>query len=161
MLMEALDGHEQRIEYAIVAHSGEETALPLVEYGKPPRSRKQRLEVVMRVIAHAQFCYSGDSTFEAATAAVEEVASHQQDDEGIVVVISDANLRRYGLAPRELGARLLASDRVHAVALFIASFGEEAERIRKELPPGRGLVALDTARLPAMLREIFVARLLF
>lgn len=47
MIMEAFDDSASSsdssstgIEWAIVGHSGDEARLPLVEFGKPPRTRK-------------------------------------------------------------------------------------------------------------------------
>ena len=51
----------------------------------------------------------------------------------------------------------MANDAVKAYAVFLASFGEEAERIRRELPAGRGFVCFDSAELPVLFREIFTA----
>ena len=44
---------------------------------------------------------------------------------------------------------------LQAFAVFIASLGEEADRLNKELPTGRGYVCLDTSKLPATFKHIF------
>jgi hypothetical protein len=159
MLMESLEGFEDRLQYSVVGHSGEDEAIPLVDYGAPPRDRKERLQVVLRMVAHAQFCLSGDSTLEATDAAIEEVASEPADDY-FVFVVSDANLRRYGIQPRHLGQRLVQNSDVKAYAVFVASFGEEAEELREALPAGRGFTCYDTADLPQMFRQIFTSQVL-
>lgn len=52
-------------------------------------------------------CHSGDYTLEAVENAIEQIMNDNSDgdesDEYIVVAISDANLARYGIHPRELG----------------------------------------------------------
>ncbi|GBG26940.1 von Willebrand factor A domain-containing protein 8 [Hondaea fermentalgiana] len=155
MIMEALEPFADRYKYSIVGHSGESEAIQLVKFGNPPRTRKDRLRVCQHMIAHSQFCWSGDMTLEGTEAAIKAV-DEEDADQKLVIVVSDANLRRYGIAASELGRRLIASPDVEAHALFIASFGEEAHRLQRELPPGRGHVLLDMGKLPSVFREILI-----
>ena len=168
MLMEGLDGFApHRFDYAMVGHSGDGPAVPLVDFGAPPPDAVARFRVLQRASAHAQFCMSGDYTVEAAARAVDAVARDVDDhgvglreaDEKLVFVVSDANLRRYGIRPRDLGDQLVAGEHrgVKAVAIFIATIADEAERIRDEIPAGRAFVCLDTADLPALFRSIFTS----
>ena len=161
MLMEAFEGFEVRFDYAIVGHSGDAASIPFVEFGAPPKNRKDRLNILQRMLAHSQYCMSGDHTLEATAEAIEKVAdpANGEADEMLAFVISDANLRRYGIAPEELGEVLVADRRVKAHAIFIATMGDEAERILHALPPGRGFVCLDSAALPSTLKEIFSTEL--
>ena len=53
----------------------------------------------------------------------------------------------------------MADSRVKAHAIFIASMADEAQRILRALPTGRGYVCLDSSDLPATLKEIFSAEL--
>lgn len=77
--------------------------------------------------AHSQFCMSGDYTLEATGASIRALAQ-EEADEHFVVVLSDANLERYGIRPERF-ARVLTSDpQVNAFAIFIGSFGDQAER---------------------------------
>lgn len=46
--------------------------------------------------AHAQFCWSGDNTLAGAHHAIKTL-THEAADEAIVVILSDANLRRYNI----------------------------------------------------------------
>ena len=94
MLMESFVGSERRFQYALVGHSGDSASIPFVEFGKPPANRKERLAVLQRMLAHSQFCMSGDHTLEAAAEAVEAVADPAlgEADEMMAFVISDANL---------------------------------------------------------------------
>ena len=129
--------------------------IKLVDYDKPPGDPAQRLQVIQQMWAHAQYCMSGDSTVEATKHAIAEVANHDADDR-YVFLVSDANLRRYGIAPEELGCVLTSDARVNAFAIFIAG-GSEAACVAQALPFGRGVVCADTARLPAALKELFSA----
>ena len=75
------------------------------------------------MIAHSQFCASGDHTLEGTGKAIQKVVEQEADDY-FVFVISDANLRRYGIEPSQLGRLLVADKRVKAFAIFLASIGD-------------------------------------
>lgn len=78
--------------------------------------------------AHSQFCFSGDTTMEATKNAIEKVVE-DEGDEHFVIVLSDANLERYGISPPKL-ARMMNSDpRVNVFFIFIGSLGNQAERL--------------------------------
>ena len=104
--------------------------------------------------AHAQFCLAGDHTLEATTLAAEELAAFasssfpassasststgQQGDgssssssfsSAFLFVISDCNLSRYLLDPRELGQALTRHAGVRGHVFMIASLGDEAEQV--------------------------------
>jgi hypothetical protein len=88
-------GFDHKYQYAIVGHSGDDPATPLVPFGKPPANRKERLkvraappslcgsadgrprrraaQVLMRMHAHAQYCSAGDTTLQAVQDGVEMV----------------------------------------------------------------------------------------
>lgn len=146
-----------KFDYALVGHSGDSDCLPLVDYGHPPPNRAERLKVLNKMVAHAQYCFSGDSTLEATARAVSEVAALEADDR-LVFVLSDANLRRYGIPPAALAKHMTVDPRVQVFAIFLASMADEAQRTVAALPPGRGFACLDTSELPALLRTIFAAR---
>lgn len=76
--------------------------------------------------AHSQFCWSGDNTIAATKYAINEVAK-EDCDEALVVVLSDANLERYGISPQRFGEALMTHQKVQAYVVFIGSLGEEAE----------------------------------
>lgn len=79
--------------------------------------------------AHAQFCMSGDHTLEAIQDAIKRLEKEKEEfDEGIVIVLSDANLSRYGIPARKLAEALQSSDSVSAYAIFIGSLGDQAIR---------------------------------
>lgn len=93
--------------------------------------------------AHSQFCMSGDFTLEATESSIREL-SREDADEHFVVVLSDANLERYGIRPERFANVLTADPQVHAFAIFIGSLGNQAERL------GRGPI-----------KRMFVRRLTF
>ena len=64
---------------------------------------------------------------EAAKHAVESVIK-QEADERFVIVLSDANLDRYGIPPKKLAEILTTSDDVNAYVIFIGSLGDQAQR---------------------------------
>jgi len=119
------------------------------------------------MIAHSQYCEAGDHTLEAVRQAIEDVKHEScgsgagNRNEGVVIAISDANLERYGIDPRELG-RIMDSgveSGVRAHCIFIASFGREAEFIKRELPVGRGHVCDETSDLPRVMRNILATQI--
>merc|ERR1712048_226934 len=115
----------------------------------------------------------GDNTIEATRAAIDYVRSTmandvatvgeagEESDDGaakgraFVVVLSDANFRRYQMDPLWWSDALMHDPVVEGHAVMIGSLGEEAKRIRASLPPGRGHIVLDTALLPATFKTIF------
>ena len=162
LVMKSFDGMDDRFQYSIVGHSGDSPAIPFVAFGQPPSNEKEMMRILQSVVAHTQYCQSGDYTLEAVEHAIADVtkddsgADGEEYDENIVIAISDANLRRYGIHPRELGKIIEAgADKsVKAHAIFIASFGQEAEEIKKALPPGRAHLASQTSELPRIVRSI-------
>ncbi|OQS05394.1 hypothetical protein THRCLA_02460 [Thraustotheca clavata] len=158
MVMEAFTGYEDKVEYAIMGHSGDSAKIPFVEFGQAPKDRKQRLKILQKMLAHSQYCSSGDHTVEAIHEGVQKVV-HDHGDEYFVFVVSDANLDRYGIHPEVLGRELTVDNRVQAHAIFIASIADEATRILHDLPTGHGHVCLNTADLPSLFKKMFTASL--
>lgn len=159
MVMEALESYEHKFKYDIVGHSGDGCDIELVRADKVPKNNKERLKVIKNMHAHSQFCMSGDYTLEATDASIRALA-REEADEYFVVVLSDANLERYGIRPERF-ARVLTSDpQVNAFAIFIGSLGDQAERLQKTLPAGRSFVAMDTKDIPQILQQIFTSTML-
>lgn len=131
-------------------------SVPFVPYGGAPKSRKDRLKVLQRMYAHSQYCSSGDHTLEAVRAGIDEVAAVEADDY-LTIVVSDANLRRYGIQPSALGAELVREPRVQAFVIFIASLEDEVGRIMPAMPPGRAFFCAETAMLPNLFRTILTS----
>lgn len=46
MVMEALEGFQDKVQYDIVGHSGETYYIPFVDTKKPPNDDKARLETI-------------------------------------------------------------------------------------------------------------------
>lgn len=159
LVMEAFQGHEGRIQYDIMGHSGDSHDITFIDHKSPPADNKQRLEVIKTMHAHSQFCMSGDNTLEATQSAISSL-SQEDCDEAIVVILSDANLSRYGIPPERF-ARILNSDsRVNAYAIFIGSLGDQAAMLTSKLPAGRAFVCLDLKNIPQILQQIFAASVL-
>ena len=78
--------------------------------------------------AHSQFCFSGDTTMEATKKAVEKVIE-DEGDEHFVIILSDANLERYGINPSKLGRLMNSDPRVNVFFIFIGSLGNQADRL--------------------------------
>ena len=171
-------GETKKFDYSIVGHSGDSPCIqpPFVDWSLPPKNEKDRLQILQTMLAHSQYCMSGDFTLEAMRKAIDEVSSrmednassgHGTDDEneesnGTVICLSDANLARYGIDPRQLGTIIEsgAQKGVKAYIVFIASFGEEAEAITRGLPVGSGYICMETNELPKAVREILTSRVL-
>ncbi|XP_045483883.1 von Willebrand factor A domain-containing protein 8 [Pieris rapae] len=159
LLTEALKGYETRIRYDMFGHSGEEHALELIRVDRPPQNEKERLQIIRTMHAHAQFCWSGDNTLSAASHAISTLAN-EDTDESIVLILSDANLRRYGIPPEKLGSIVTSDPRVQAHVIFIGGLGNEADMIRRKLPAGHAHICLDVASLPQIMQQIFASSLL-
>lgn len=159
LIMEALEGLDHKYEYSIRGHSGDSNCVEFVRWNKPPKNRGDRLKVLQRMVAHAQFCDSGDTTISATHRAVEDVVVRRsRGDEatrGLVVALSDANFRRYGLDPLDWAVALSRDeDSVDGYALMIGSLGDEAARVSAALPRGRGHVAGSSEDIPIILKKV-------
>ena len=160
LIMESFDGMQDRYDYSIVGHSGDSPCIPLVEFGEPAANEKQRMRVLQTMIAHSQYCMAGDHTLEAMDQAITAVARSDCEDEtpsSLVIGISDANLERYGIHPRQLG-KIMERPDAKSHCIFIASFGREADEIQNELPVGRGHICYQTPDLPRIVRSILAAQ---
>lgn len=168
LVMESLEGLEDKWDYSIVGHSGDSRCIELVKFGEPPANAKERLRILQTMVAHSQFCQSGDNTLPAIKQAIMDVSLKDYDSsdesgssvDSIVIAVSDANLERYGISPRELGRAMRSPDgSTKAFCVFIASFGDEAEEIKRELPIGRGFVCMDPGDLPSIVRNILTVQI--
>lgn len=156
MLIEALKGHEQKFKYDVVGHSGDEVSLSFVDAKNPPKNEKERLDVLKMMLAHSQYCMSGDNTLESTRLAVKELAN-EEADERFVIVLSDANFDRYGISPAQFADAMTSDDRVNVFAVFIGSLGDQAARLKRRLPVSKAFVCTDTAALPQILQSIFTS----
>lgn len=159
LMMESLEGFQDKIQYDIYGHSGETDKIEFVKRKDPPKNNKERLDIIRVMHAHSQYCWSGDNTLEATEHAITTLAE-EDSDESIVVILSDANLQRYGISPTKLANTLMGQEKVSAYAIFIGGLGDQAERLTKSLPAGRGFVCTDLSKLPQILKQIFSASVL-
>ncbi|MEJ1280538.1 hypothetical protein NN561_011483 [Cricetulus griseus] len=77
--------------------------------------------------AHSQFCMSGDHTLEGTEHAIKDITK-EEADEYFVIILSDANLSRYGINPARFAQILTSDPQVNAFAIFIGSLGDQAAR---------------------------------
>ncbi|GMH53310.1 hypothetical protein TrRE_jg2991, partial [Triparma retinervis] len=164
LIMESFQGMEERFDYSIVGHSGDRPVIPLVDFGDPPKSEAERMKILRTMVAHTQFTRSGDHTLEAIRQAKVDVlgdGASEEADEYVVIAVSDANLRRYGISTGQL--KRIVEEKpdgapddtdVKTYAIFLASLGDEADMIKRDLGAGRGYVCKDTSILPKVIREI-------
>ncbi|XP_015414935.1 PREDICTED: von Willebrand factor A domain-containing protein 8 [Myotis davidii] len=159
MVMEAFENYEEKFKYDIAGHSGDGYNIDLVPMNKIPKDNKQRLEILKTMHAHAQFCMSGDHTLEGTKHAIQEIV-REEADEYFVIVLSDANLSRYGIHPAKFAQILTSNPQVNAFAIFIGSLGDQAARLQRTLPAGRSFIAMDTKDIPQILQQIFTSTML-
>ncbi|KAI9224602.1 AAA domain-containing protein [Blastocladiella britannica] len=161
MLMEALARvSAAQVVWDFVGHSGDSAAIPLVRAGAVPANEKDRFAVLEQMVAHAQYCWAGDHTVEALRTATDDLARTTADfDATHVVLITDANLRRYGIATATVAREVERAEarRVKVAVLAIGQVGEQAEELRHALPPGRGFVSDSADQVPGIIRQIFAA----
>ncbi|XP_006837671.1 PREDICTED: von Willebrand factor A domain-containing protein 8-like [Chrysochloris asiatica] len=159
MVMEAFENYEEKFQYDVIGHSGDGYKISLVPMNKIPKDNKQRLDILKTMHAHAQFCMSGDHTLEGTEHAIKEITK-EEADEYFVIVLSDANLSRYGIHPDRFAQILTSNPQVNAFAIFIGSLGDQATRLQRTLPAGRSFVAMDTKDIPQILQQIFTSTML-
>uniref|UniRef100_A0A670J864 von Willebrand factor A domain-containing protein 8 n=1 Tax=Podarcis muralis TaxID=64176 RepID=A0A670J864_PODMU len=159
MVMEAFENYEQKFKYDITGHSGDGFNIAVVQNDNVPKNNKQRLEILKTMHAHAQFCMSGDHTLEGTEHAIREIAK-EEADEYFVIVLSDANLERYGIPAARFAQALTINPKVNAFAIFIGSLGDQADRLQRTLPAGRSFIAMDTKDIPQILQQIFTSTML-
>jgi len=176
----AIDASKKKFDYSIVGHSGDSPCIhpPFVDWSVPPTNENDRLQILQTMLAHSQYCMSGDYTLEAMRKAIDDISNRMYEEDsrhssvnltesssnnyGTVICLSDANLERYGIDPEQLGNIIEygAQNGVKVYIVFIASFGEEAEAITKALPVGSGYICMETNELPKAVREILTSGVL-
>ncbi|KAI8616388.1 AAA domain-containing protein [Chytriomyces sp. MP71] len=157
MIMEAMDeSFRSKFVYDIVGHSGDSTRIDLVKANTPPKNELERLRVLQAMSAHSQYCWSGDNTVSSTRRAIQDVALDEAD-EHFVIILSDANLRRYGITAQEVSLVLESDPKVQAAIVFIGSLGDEAQRLVNALPRGKAFLALDTSKIPSIIKELFAS----
>jgi len=154
-IFEAFEGLEKQFQYSVVGHSGSgPEALPVVQWGHPPSSAKDKLALIEQIRTHAQYCQSGDATLEATRRAISDCMSVEAD-EHFVFVVSDADLERYGITPSAWNTLLIAEPKCHSYAILISQNESEGERIIAGIAPGRAYVCEKTEELASTFMAIF------
>jgi hypothetical protein len=129
------------LQYSLSGHSGDAEFIPFVQPGQEPRNESERFMILQSMIAHSQFCMSGDHTLEAIDAAVTRVIDATKDEsvgsQRYVIVVSDANFRRYGISSKRLTQAMTRDPRVQVHLVLIASLGDEASKTARALPDGQ------------------------
>jgi MoxR-like ATPase len=161
LVMESFHGYDGQFDYSIVGHSGDSPVIEFSQFGKPPKTERERMNILKKMVAHTQFCQSGDYTLEGIARAKQDVVAGCDDaDEYIVIAISDANMRRYGISGRMVGqvvdSKMGLEQDVKTKVIFLASLGDEAEEIKKNVGSGKAFIAQNTSALPRIMREILL-----
>jgi von Willebrand factor A domain-containing protein 8 len=149
MIMEALKD-DDRFSLTIVGHNGDSPEILLFR-PDTPKDPKTQLKVLESMVAYTQYTFAGDHTVEAVEAAVS-----QANEGDLILVISDANLRRYRIDPSDIG-HLLTQSGVHAHLVLIGNFGEEARQLSRDVPNERAQVCLKSEDLPLILKTILAS----
>ena len=162
MVMEGLDSPiaKEKIRWDIVGHSGDSRYIPLVHADNPPGNDKERYQVLQQTASYPQFCFPGDYTIEATRESVRRLAADEEADERFLIVLTDANLDRYGIPVRSLRDSLDLDKTVNTCVIAIGSLGDQAERMKDGLPAGRSFIVQDTSEIPKILRTFFQSTLL-
>ena len=153
MFMEALQGFSHKFDYSVVGHSGTGPDIPIIDFGKPPVSHEDRVRVMEALYSSSRGATTGDSSLLAAQMAI-KAAVKEKGDDYLVFLFSDANLGRYGISPDHMTQALTSRKDVQGHAIFLAE-ESAAEWLTKEMPLGRGYVAMEMSDLPKIVKEIF------
>ena len=78
-------------------------------------------------------------------------------DDYLTIIVSDANMRRYGIAPHHLASSLTIDARVNAYIVFIATLQDEVHTLMPSMPPGRAFFCQETSQLPNTMRTILTS----
>ena len=102
-----------------------------------------------------------DFCFTSCQAISEMSQTSENYDESILIVVSDANLDRYGISPSSFGRVLnRGEDKVQSYVIFIGSLGNQAEVLLSKLPAGKGFVLENSSKLPEILKAIFTSSIM-
>ncbi|KAJ3111696.1 hypothetical protein HDU96_005449 [Phlyctochytrium bullatum] len=159
LVMESLQGLESKYVYDIVGHSGDSDCIEFVKANDPPKDEMERLKVLQNMEAHTQYCSNGDSTLPATKRAMKDILENpkMEADSYFVVVISDANLTRYGITASQLAEALVSEKSVQSAMIFIGSLQGQAEVLSKRMPKGKAWIASSSTEIPAIIKELLSA----
>lgn len=152
------------LQYCLSGHSGDTDYISFVTPDKIPQNESERFMVLQSMIAHTQYCMSGDHTLEAIEAAVARVVDSTKDEsvscQRYVLVVSDANFRRYGISTSLLTQAMTKDPRVQVHLILIAGLGDEAAKTAAALPDGQCHVCdgSSSTDLVGVFKNILTAR---
>ncbi|KAJ9475446.1 hypothetical protein PHBOTO_005536 [Pseudozyma hubeiensis] len=178
-----LEDATERFAVDIVGHSGDMDMIPLVDVGRMPKTDGDMYRILRAVVSHTQYCDSGDNTLKCIEKSIRQVKRHthhaesstkvdpttatgappivEEDpstspmDDYFVIVLSDANLSRYGITHHRL-AQLLRLDPQVKTSLIFIDKGNEALHLAKQLPT-QTHVARETKDIPRILSNILTS----
>ena len=135
------------LEYAITGHSGDSPDITFLDWeDDKPSNEAERYQVLEQMVAHSQFCLSGDHTCAALDLAIQQAAAAKDErEEAFVFLISDANFERYGITPKKIASIMEKEPEVRLILL--ASFGSEAQEI-KQMLGDKVSICMTTNELP-------------
>lgn len=154
---------------------------PSHSYHRPNTlNEKEKFSILQSIVAHSQYCMAGDNTITAAALAMKRVGDKKNigdssdgsgddslsltsqpptrtsDYNKFVIVLSDCNLRRYGIRPVHLSKLSQADSSVSLHWIFIAEGGgggrKEGEDIVKEVPSST--LCTESTDLPGVFRAM-------
>ena len=162
MVMEGLDSSvaKEKIKWDIIGHSGDNRYIPLSLGENPPSNDKDRYKVLQQTASYPQFCFPGDYTIEATRECIRRLAAEEEADERFLIVLTDANLDRYGIPIKTLRDSLDLDKSVNTCVVAIGSLGDQAQRMKDGLPAGRSFIVEDTSEVPKVLRTFFQSTVL-
>ena len=146
------------LEYAITGHSGDSPDITFLDWNDTkPTNEAERYQVLEQMVAHSQFCLSGDHTCAALDLAIQKAAADKDEhEEAFVFLISDANFERYGITPKKIASILEKEPKVHAHLILLASFGSEAQEI-KQMLQDKVSICMTTNELPKVFESLLGA----
>ncbi|CBQ70003.1 conserved hypothetical protein [Sporisorium reilianum SRZ2] len=175
----------ERFAVDMVGHSGDMDMIPLVEVGRMPKTDGDMYRILRAIVSHTQYCDSGDNTLKCIEKSIRQVKrplktdpNHQDKiddstatglnapiveedpstspmDDYFVIVLSDANLSRYGITHQRL-AQLLRLDAQVKTSLIFIDKGTEAQYLARQLPT-QTHVARETKDIPRILSNILTS----
>lgn len=165
MIIESFRGFEDKFSYMISGHSGDSYDVKFVSEGNPPKTENETFQIMEKMRAHAAHCISGDSTMKALEHCVDAVTSSEpipgveEYDDNFVIMISDANIKQYGINPDDLLGILNKNPTAASFIIFIGSLGDQAKTFVQRMP-GKAFMCLDVSELPQIIQNIFINSLI-
>lgn len=159
MVLHSFKPYHHKFQLGLYAHSGDAPLIPFVPFGTYPKDPQEMVKILKKMQAHTEYCSSGDHTLESISLSV-DLLTREEADDYYLFVVSDANLQQYNITPQSISKALIKNEKVHAFVIFIASFDEEADKLKKMLPVGKAHICLDQSKLPIVFKQIFTQQML-